>query len=42
MESLFNFLAFESKNKMVDQSPWQQWITDSQSYKSVNLSLMVS
>ena len=29
MESLLNYLAFENKNKMVDQLPWQQWITDS-------------
>ena len=29
MERLLNYLAFENKNKMVDQLPWQQWITDS-------------
>ena len=39
MEFLLNYLAFENKNKMVDQLPWQQWITDSQQYKSVNLQL---
>ena len=27
MESLLNYLAYESKNKMVDQLPWQQQIT---------------
>ena len=29
MESLLNYLTFESKNKMVDLLPWQQQITDS-------------
>ena len=29
MESLLGYLAFESKNKMVDPLPWQQQITDS-------------
>ena len=28
MEFLLNYLAFESKNKMVDLLPWQQQITD--------------
>ena len=27
MESLLNYLAFENKYKIVDQLPWQQWIT---------------
>ena len=29
MESLLNFLAFESKNMMVHLLAWQQQITDS-------------
>ena len=29
MESLLHYLAFESKNEMVDLLPWQQNITDS-------------
>ena len=28
MESLLNYLAFENRNKMVDQLTWKQWITD--------------
>ena len=29
MKLLLNYLSFEIKNKMVDQLPWQQQITDS-------------
>ena len=29
MEALLNYLAFESKNKMVDLLSWQPQITDS-------------
>ena len=29
MECLLHYLAFESKNKMVDLLPWQQQISDS-------------
>ena len=41
MESLGKYLVFENKNKMVDKSPWKQWITDSYNFKSVNSTLMV-
>ena len=34
MESLLRYLAFESKNKMADLLPWQQRITDFQTYSS--------
>ena len=40
MESLLNYLAFENKNKMVDQLPWQQRITNCSNYNSVNSTLM--
>ena len=40
MESLLNNLTYESKNKMVDQLPQQQPISDSQTYNSVRSTLM--
>ena len=33
---MLNYLSSENKNKMVDQLPWQQWITDP--YKCKGLS----
>ena len=36
-----NYLASENKNEMVDQLLWQQWITDSSNYNSVDSTLMV-
>ena len=37
---LLNYLAGERKTKMVDLLPWQQQITDSQTYNSVKSILM--
>ena len=41
IESLRNYLAFRSKNKIVDLLSWQQQIIHSQTYKSVRSTLVV-